>query len=290
MNNYCILPTETITMRSTIFNRIAISVLTLGTFFAAAPNAHAETFTLPPQLVHEGLVFSSAGIFDKPLHLPTVYTHVAFLEPKKLAIKPEVAKMNQTKKSAALESIVITPAEEKTKILTKNNPTPTILLSPTKAKTTPTTTPTAAKPSAATVQPTPTAIPQQPTAAPAPVSTANPGGLDAEKLFNMANAYRQAKGLAPLQKDSRSCELAASRAPEINAEVAGGHMHSGLRDRNLPYWNTENIITMNSEEAAFNWWINDTIHREAIEGNYTYSCVACSGNACAQEFTNFQQK
>lgn len=284
MYNSCILHAEPITMRSTIFNRIAISVLTLGTFFASAPHVRAETFTLPPQLVHEGLTFSPAGIFDRQLHLPTLHTRIAFLEPKKLKIKP-----NNRKRSTdipVLESIVITPAEEKTKLLTKNSPTPlpTLFLSPTK------TTPTIIQstPTPITTSPAPTQIPQPPSTA--PVTTTNPGGLDAEKLFNMANAYRQTKGLPPLQKDSRACELAVSRAPEINAEVAGGHMHSGLHNRNLPYWNTENIITMNSEESAFNWWINDTIHREAIEGAYTYSCVACSGNACAQEFTNFQPK
>jgi uncharacterized protein YkwD len=121
-------------------------------------------------------------------------------------------------------------------------------------------------------------------------TTLSTGGLDADKLFAMANKYRTAKGLPALQKDVRSCQLAISRAPEINAEIAEGHMHSGLRERNLSYWNTENIISYSTEEEAFNWWINDTIHREAIEGNYTYSCVACFGNSCAQEFTNYLPK
>jgi uncharacterized protein YkwD len=67
-------------------------------------------------------------------------------------------------------------------------------------------------------------------------------------------------------------------------------MHSGLYALNLPYWNTENIIQMNSDSGAFNWWINDPIHRDAILGNSTYSCVACSGNDCAEEFTSYQAK
>ncbi len=106
----------------------------------------------------------------------------------------------------------------------------------------------------------------------------------------MVNSYRASKGLALFQKDEKSCQLASSRAPEIGAEIAEGHMHSGLRDRNLPYWNTENIISMRTEEEALNWWLNDTIHREAIEGNSTYSCMACAGNSCAEEFTNYQPK
>lgn len=116
------------------------------------------------------------------------------------------------------------------------------------------------------------------------------GGLDAEKLFEMSNKYRVSKGLAPFEKDSRTCELAISRAPEIYNEIYGGVMHSGLRARNLNYWNMENIISMNSEEKAFNWWIEDLIHRVQLEADNKYSCVACSGNSCVQEFTNFLAK
>jgi uncharacterized protein YkwD len=106
----------------------------------------------------------------------------------------------------------------------------------------------------------------------------------------MSNEYRAARGLPPFQKDERTCSLAASRAPEVAGEVASGARHAGLAARALPYWNTENIISMNSEEAAFNWWINDKIHHDAIVGNFTYSCVACVGGNCAQEFTNYQPK
>jgi len=102
----------------------------------------------------------------------------------------------------------------------------------------------------------------------------------------MSNSYRVGKGLASFQKDERVCSLAAARAPEIGAEISEGHMHSGKNSHNAGFSFTENIITMNSEAAAFNWWINDTIHRVQIEANNKYSCVACSGNACVQEFSN----
>jgi uncharacterized protein YkwD len=106
----------------------------------------------------------------------------------------------------------------------------------------------------------------------------------------MVNTHRQAKGLPVFQKDERSCQLAASRAPEIKGELAAGTLHSGLQARNLPYWNTENAIALPTEEAAFNWWLNDPIHRQAIEGGHTYSCVACSGSSCVEEFTSYQPK
>lgn len=115
-------------------------------------------------------------------------------------------------------------------------------------------------------------------------------GLSADVLFSLVNTHRQTRKLPPFQKQDAICSLATSRAPEIAAEIAEGRMHQGMYARKLPYWNTENIILMNSETAALNWWLNSPIHRKAIENNYTYSCVACSGNTCTQEFTNFTPK
>lgn len=145
-----------------------------------------------------------------------------------------------------------------------------------------------------TVAPTPTSSPAN---SPTPSATAIPaqgslsnGGLNADKIFDLVNNYRASKGLPALQKDERACEVARSRAPEIGAEISGGYMHKGIRERNLPYWNSENIISMRTEEAAVNWWINDYIHRVQMEGDYKFSCVACHGNSCVQEFTNFQPK
>lgn len=145
--------------------------------------------------------------------------------------------------------------------------------------------------------PTPTAVPSVtpiPTITPTPASIvsnlSSSGGLDANDLFSMVNAYRQSNGLPVLKTDDRACQVANERAPEVGAEIANGDMHQGLKDLNLPYWNSENIISMRTDQEAFNWWINDPIHKEAILGNYTYSCMACSGNSCAEEFTNFQAK
>lgn len=116
-------------------------------------------------------------------------------------------------------------------------------------------------------------------------------GLSADVLFSLVNNYRAGLGLPPFQKSQATCDLAASRAPEIYNEIYITHtMHAGMYARHLPYWNSENIIYMNSEQAAFTWWKNDYIHRVQMQGNYVFSCVACSGNACVQEFTNFTPK
>ncbi|MEK7571240.1 MAG: CAP domain-containing protein [Patescibacteria group bacterium] len=143
-----------------------------------------------------------------------------------------------------------------------------------------------------TITPTPTTkITPTPTAQTAVAAGQNIGGLNAEKLFSMSNAHRQSIGLPALQKDEKTCSLATARASEIAAEMAAGTLHSGMYGRNLPYWNTENAIAIAPEEAAFNWWLGDPIHRQAIESpTHTISCVACSGNYCVQEFTSYQPK
>jgi uncharacterized protein YkwD len=134
----------------------------------------------------------------------------------------------------------------------------------------------------------------KPTAA-VPASTSVPAastsGLNADVLFSMVNNHRTSIGLHELQKDEKTCSLATVRASEIAAEMAAGTLHSGMYGRNMPYWNTENAIALGTEEAAFNWWLNEPVHRGAIESkNYTNSCVACSGKYCVQEFTSYQPK
>lgn len=249
-----------------------VILLLIGVFFhlSTAPT-FASMLTLTPPLSHKGLTFSEPLSFSDPT-LPQ--RTLSFTHEETITIKPH------SEKNVLAESI-ITPSPTNTQI--QQNPDPT-----------PTSTPTIAKKNTQSLLPTPTRMPP---ATPTPTTVVPPNsvslnvpGLNADTLFAMANAYRAERELPAFQKDERSCQLADSRAPEVAGEVASGNLHSGLKARNLDYWNTENIISMRTEEEAFTWWINDDIHRRAIEGNFTYSCVACSGNSCAQEFTNYQPK
>lgn len=259
----------------------AIFVLFIICIFIFAPKASAVT--LPPLLAHEGLTIQQPLILSSGDE-QAITTSLTFGEQKEVV-------MRQSEDAEVLaETLIVPTVSEDIKPIdgVAKRPNITITIAPNTSPATVSPTPTTKPPTPITTSlPTPTTAILQSTMSPVLLSN---GGLDAEKLFSMSNTYRQNKGLPAFQKDDRACQLAASRAPEIASEIAEGHMHSGLRARNLPYWNTENIITMRNEEEAFNWWINDTIHREQIEGNFTYSCVACSGNACAQEFTNFQPK
>jgi uncharacterized protein YkwD len=139
-----------------------------------------------------------------------------------------------------------------------------------------------------TAQPQPTvSVSPEPSAT---VADAAPG-LDPETIFAMVNAHRTQRGLPPFQKSGDLTQIAESRTPELQGEMyGGGGMHAGFYNRHLPYWATENMISQNTETDAVNWWLNSSVHRSAIEGNYTHASVACEGKNCAMIFSSFAPK
>jgi len=258
-----------------VLHQLASLCIAASVYFVAATPTLANTFNPPQLLTFPGLSFSSPLTYSNPLpqHLTT---NLSFTTHPKLRITKNTQKR-------PLESIVLTPT------LSAIQPTEIT------ETTTPPTTPTIDVQEAATEleetpTPTPSPVPTTPATPPTnytPAPQSNPGGLNAADIFGMVNAYRAQQGLPAFQEDPRACTVAAERAPQVDGEVASGTMHAGLKALNLPYWDTENIISMNSDQAAFNWWINDPIHHDAIVSHNIYSCIACSGNACAEEFTSF---
>jgi len=119
----------------------------------------------------------------------------------------------------------------------------------------------------------------------------NGSSLNAEVLFNLVNATRSQYGLPAFQKSEQICSVANSRAPEVDGEIWVTHnMHAGFYGRNLPFWATENLISMGSEQAALNWWLNSPVHRGAVLGGWKYACVACAGRSCSMIFSNLEAK
>src|SRR6266568_1163657 len=259
-----------------VLQQLASLFIAASVFFFGANVAQANTFTPPKQYNYPGLTFSAPLTFTHPLPEPTAL--ISFTTHAKLMISKD-------NKKKPLEAIVLTP---------------TLAEMPTADDSIPQTTPTidiqAAQTELETQEPTSTPTPQPTTPVTtiptnySPAPQANPGGLNASDIFGMVNSYRASLGLPAFQEDTKTCSLAQQRAPQVAGEVASSTMHAGLKALNLPYWNTENIISMNSDQGAFNWWINDPIHHDAIVSHATYSCVACSGNSCAEEFTSYVAK
>lgn len=114
--------------------------------------------------------------------------------------------------------------------------------------------------------------------------------LDSDKIFNSINQYRISSGLKAFEKEDSVCSLAQTRSTEIPGEIQKGVLHSGLYNRNLPYWIWENAKIGTNEEATVAWWLASPIHHQSIVGDYKFSCVKCTGNSCSQLFTSFVPK
>ncbi len=150
--------------------------------------------------------------------------------------------------------------------------------------------------------PTTTTIPTAtPTATPSPKPTTQPviqsssnapvGSLNADTLFTLINEHRATKGLSPFEKHADLCTIAQSRAPQLYDEIfVTKNVHAGFYALNLPYWTTENMAHYDTESVIMKWWLNSTIHRNAIEGSHRYTCGACQGKSCVQLFSSFIPK
>lgn len=115
--------------------------------------------------------------------------------------------------------------------------------------------------------------------------------LSAEHLFSLVNAHRAGISLPPFEHEAQICAVAELRREELPGEINRGiPMHAGFYAKNLPYYATENMIYMRSEEEALNWWLNSPIHRSAINGSYKYACGVCNGQVCNMVFTNYDPK
>lgn len=114
--------------------------------------------------------------------------------------------------------------------------------------------------------------------------------LDSESIFDLVNQYRASLGLAPFEKDDKVCELAQTRSTEISGELTNGTLHSGLYNRNLPYWIFENAKVGSDEEGTLSWWLSSPLHHESIVRDYKFSCVKCKGSVCSELFTSYSPK
>ena len=128
-----------------------------------------------------------------------------------------------------------------------------------------------------------------PTASPTPPTTE--ASLDANKIFDMVNEYRSQNGLVPFERANQEIQnLAQVRSTELIHEAQTGGIHSGLYNRNLPYWIWENAKYGSDENGTVAWWKGSSLHRHSMLGNYKYSAVACTGNYCVQLFTSLIAK
>lgn len=251
-----------------------------GLFFSiaafTATIASGILFYVVPQYMHEHVKGVATTIVSPTLSIISPTPTASPTVTPELSNEPSIQQQRVGKNNSSTEVITLTPTNTPTLIPTsKPTPTPTtkVLLD-------------------LTITLTPTILP----ISPSPTSTPNGSsssirGLNADTIFSLINDYRNKNGLSLFQKDSTTCTIAQQRAPQVYNEIfVTGTMDAGLKAMNLPYWITENIINNVTEQDAVDWWLNDNTHRQVIQGNYKYSCVACSGYSCVQIFTSYITK
>lgn len=137
-----------------------------------------------------------------------------------------------------------------------------------------------------------TPTPEEKVQTPQDMVPATGPNLNPELVFQLINAHRVDIGKPAFVKDEALCSLASTRSSELYGELfeGKGYLHSGLYNRNLPYWITENAKWGSNEAGTVQWWLHSPIHRSAIEGDYMYSCGACQGSMCSQLFTSYTPK
>lgn len=115
-------------------------------------------------------------------------------------------------------------------------------------------------------------------------------GNNPNVVLDLVNAHRASIGKSAFITNGELCSLAQTRSTELASEMQRGVLHSGLYNRNLGYWITENAKTGGDENETLRWWLNSSIHRSQIQSDYVNACVGCTGRNCALVFTNYTPK
>lgn len=131
-------------------------------------------------------------------------------------------------------------------------------------------------------KPTPvTSSTPKPTVTPLPSPT--PVNLNSEKVWDLVQEWRKSEGRSEYTRDERLCKIAEDRThdPDDN------HKTFVEKYSDYPSPIQENAIYYaNSEEQAFNSWLNSSPHLATLKKPWEYSCIKCSGTTCIQIFSN----
>lgn len=119
-------------------------------------------------------------------------------------------------------------------------------------------------------------------------ATPTPYLLSEDKLWTLINNYRESKSLKPFIKDQKLCDIAEFRVVQLKTKEGDYFNHDGFHElldgNKIKY--AENITGGYSEENALDRWLNSPPHKEAIEAEWKYSCVATGNNYAVQIFSN----
>lgn len=121
------------------------------------------------------------------------------------------------------------------------------------------------------------------------IADINPAELSADKLFQIVNEWRVKEGYQQYEKSEFTCEISNQRLPEIKINFNhAGFSAERFCPKDLDCKIGENLVEgYNSEEEAFNSWLNSPTHRNNLESDYTHSCIKCDSGYCVHIFSYF---
>lgn len=127
--------------------------------------------------------------------------------------------------------------------------------------------------------------------------TPTPHIFSEDKLWSLIQNWRTSQGLQPYIKDQRLCDIAKDRAHDM-VLLDNQDDHEGFYKKysNYPSSLQENTEYTWDEKIGLDQWLNSPSHKQALEKQYAYSCLACEsiGRAtaqyCSQIFSNLEQQ
>lgn len=107
------------------------------------------------------------------------------------------------------------------------------------------------------------------------------------QLFDLINEHRNSKGLSPFLFESTSYYYAQNHNDYMITMGAISHANFDVRANNISSKTgavkvSENVAKdYDTVEEAFNAWIESSVHRENIEGNFTHSALSIKSDSTA---------
>lgn len=113
---------------------------------------------------------------------------------------------------------------------------------------------------------------------------------NSDRLFDLINNWRKENNLSEYIVDNELCSFAKTRVKEIKENY--GHEEFMKRFSNTSYEISENLSTGSlinlQEEHILIGWLKSSKHKEALEREYSKSCLVCDNDKdnfyCVQLF------
>lgn len=110
-----------------------------------------------------------------------------------------------------------------------------------------------------------------------------------EQLWNLVQNFK-VETSKPYIKSQELCEIALERSKQVQIS----YNHDAFKINGDYYYErsgfnyfSENISSYGNPKDGFQAWLDSPSHREALEADYTHSCIKCSGTYCVQIFGKY---